>query len=116
MSLKIYGIKNCDTMKKAFQLLDEKGIAFEFFDYKKQAPDAALLARFSDKLGYETLVNRKGSTFRQLSDAEKTLMDSQATGLAMLIHKSSMIKRPVVEFADGSLTAGLEGLMEKLNQ
>ena len=116
MSLKIYGIKNCDTMKKAFQLLEEKGIAFQFIDYKKQAPDTELLSQFVSKLGYDTLVNRKGSTFRQLSDAEKALMDSPSTGLPILLQKSSMIKRPIALFGDGSVVAGLDGLMEKLTQ
>jgi Spx/MgsR family transcriptional regulator len=116
MSLKIYGIKNCDTMKKAFQLLEERGIAYELIDYKKKAPDSALLSSFADKLGYDTLVNRKGSTFRQLSDAEKALMDSPSTGLPILLQKSSMIKRPIALFADGSVVAGLDGLVEKLNQ
>lgn len=114
MSLKIYGIKNCDTMKKTFQLLQEKGITYEFIDYKKKAPDAALLSSFAEELGYDTLVNRKGSTFRQLSDAEKALMDSPTTGLPILLQKSSMIKRPIALFPDGSVVAGLDGLMEKV--
>jgi arsenate reductase (glutaredoxin) len=108
MSLKIYGIKNCDTMKKTFHFLEENGIEYNFIDYKKQAPDAGLLVRFASKVGFEALVNKKGTTYRKLTDEEKSQLEKEADALALLGSKSSMIKRPIVEFPNGDLILGFE--------
>jgi Spx/MgsR family transcriptional regulator len=108
MKLKVYGIKNCNTMKKTFDFLESEGIDYEFIDYKKIAPDAALLVKFADKVGFEKLINKKGMTYRQLSDDEKAQMESENPALALLSKKSSMIKRPIIQFPDGSIVLGFE--------
>jgi Spx/MgsR family transcriptional regulator len=108
MTLKIYGIKNCDTMKKTFNFLEEKGIGYEFIDYKKQAPDQALLGKFANKVGIESLVNKKGTTYKKLSEEEKATLEKKDSAFEMLKVKSSMIKRPIVEFPNGDLILGFE--------
>ena len=108
MTLKIYGIKNCDTMKKTFNFLEEKGVGYEFIDYKKQAPDAGLLVRFASKVGFEALVNKKGTTYKKLTEGEKSQLEKETDALALLSANSSMIKRPIVEFPNGDLILGFE--------
>ena len=116
MELKVYGIKNCNTMKKTFDFLEGEGIVYEFTDYKKSAPDAGLLVKFADKVGFEKLINKKGMTYRQLLEEEKAQLESKNEALALLSKKSSMIKRPIVQFPDGSLVLGFEpeAIKEKL--
>lgn len=95
MSVTIYGIKNCDTMKKARSWLDEHGIAYIFHDYKKEGLDAATLDRFLENLPWEKLLNRAGTTFRKLPEEERANLDvSKARGL--MLEQPSMVKRPVV--------------------
>lgn len=108
MNLRVYGIKNCNTMKKTFDFLENEGIKYEFVDYKKKAPDTELLNAFADKVGFEALINKKGTTYRKLEDREKKLLEKKEAALAILTEKSSMIKRPIVEFPDGSLILGFE--------
>lgn len=116
MELKIYGIKNCNTMKKTFDFLENEGIDYEFTDYKKSAPDAGLLVKFADKVGFEKLINKKGMTYRKLSEEEKVKLESEDSALAILSEKSSMIKRPIVLFPDGEIVLGFdpEAIKEKL--
>lgn len=116
MELKIYGIKNCSTMKKTFDFLDEKGVEYVFTDYKKEAPDANLLVKFAEKVGFEKLINKKGMTFRKLSEEEKAKLESEKDALAILSQKSSMIKRPIIQFPDGDLILGFDpdGIESKL--
>ena len=100
--IKLYGIRNCDTMKKAWTWLDEHGVAYAFHDYKKAGIDRARLEAWADQVGWQTLLNRAGTTFRALPDADKAnLTESSALGL-MLAHPS-MIKRPVLETGAGLL-------------
>lgn len=100
--IKLYGIRNCDTMKKAWTWLDEHGVAYAFHDYKKAGIDRARLEAWAGQVGWQTLLNRAGTTFRALPDADKAnLTESSALGL-MLAHPS-MIKRPVLETGDGLL-------------
>ncbi|MFL0683655.1 MAG: Spx/MgsR family RNA polymerase-binding regulatory protein [Algoriphagus aquaeductus] len=106
MSLKVYGIKNCDTMKKTFTFLEEKGIAYEFIDYKKQKPTAALLTSFLEKTSLTSLVNKQGTTYRKMGDSQKADLENVKTALPILIDNSSMIKRPVIVYPDGSITLG----------
>ncbi|WP_291781388.1 Spx/MgsR family RNA polymerase-binding regulatory protein [Cecembia sp.] len=108
MNLRVYGIKNCNTMKKTFDFLGNEGVNYEFVDYKKKAPGTELLNSFAEKVGFEALVNKKGTTYRKLEDREKELLGSKESALAILTEKSSMIKRPIVEFPDGSLILGFE--------
>ncbi|WP_407181107.1 ArsC family reductase [Bradyrhizobium sp. STM 3562] len=96
MSIIIYGIKNCDTMKKARTWLDDHGVAYQFHDYKTAGIAKDKLKQWSDKLGWESLLNRAGTTFRKLPDAEKEGLDEKKA-LALMIEQPSMIKRPVLE-------------------
>lgn len=95
-------------MKKTFEFLESEGIEYEFIDYKKQAPDAALLVKFADKVGFETLINKRGTTYRKLDDADNEKLESEKSALVMLAEKSSMIKRPIIEFPNGDLILGFE--------
>ena len=95
-NMKIYGIPNCDTVKKARAWLDAAGIAYRFHDYKKAGVDEAALRRWVAVLGWEALVNRQGTTFRKLPEAERTGLD-EARAIALMIANPSLIRRPVVE-------------------
>ena len=98
----LYGIPNCDTVKKARKWLDTKGIEYAFHDYKKEGADPAKLAKWIEAHGVDLVLNRRGTTFRKLSDAEKA--DIDATKAVILLEQyPSMIKRPVVEHAGGIL-------------
>jgi Spx/MgsR family transcriptional regulator len=102
MSVTLYGIPNCDTVKKARKWLDEKGIGYAFHDYKKQGADSAKLRRWVDEAGWETVLNRRGTTFRKLDDADKADLDA-ARAVALMEAHPSAIKRPVVECPGGLL-------------
>ena len=106
MTVTLYGIKNCDTMKKARAWLDAKGIAHELHDYKKQGIDAESVTRWVEELGWQTVLNRAGATFRALPDADKQDIDARKAIALMLAH-TSMIKRPILD-RDGVLTAGFK--------
>lgn len=108
MSIKVYGIKNCNTMKKTFDFLIEKGVDYDFIDYKKQKPDAVLLESFLKETELSLLVNKKGTTYRKMSDAEKMALENEETAIPILEENSSMIKRPVIIYNDGSLTLGFD--------
>lgn len=108
MIVKVYGIKNCNTMKKTFQLLDERDIPYDFMDYKKEKPSLDLLKGFSQKVGLAHLINKRGTTFRKLSEDEKASLESEDTAFPLLIDNSSMIKRPILQFPDGHLVLGLQ--------
>jgi arsenate reductase len=92
----IYGIKNCDTMKKARAWLDGHGVAYDFHDYKSEGIAKDKLKRWSDQLGWETLLNRAGTTFRKLPDDDKQGLNERKA-LALMLAQPSMIKRPVLE-------------------
>lgn len=108
MSIKVYGIKNCNTMKKAFDFLAEKGVTYDFIDYKKQKPDAQLLKGFLEKTDLASLVNKKGTTYRKMTDAQKSALENEKTAIPVLEGNSSMIKRPIIVYKDGSLTLGFD--------
>ncbi|GAA0879047.1 ArsC family reductase [Algoriphagus jejuensis] len=116
MSIKVYGIKSCDTMKKTFNFLEEKGVYYEFIDYKKVAVSPELLKGFLEKSSIETLVNKKGTTYRKMDDAQKLALEKRETAIPILIENTSMIKRPLITYPDGSLTLGFdpEKISEKL--
>jgi arsenate reductase (glutaredoxin) len=100
----VYGIKNCDTMKKAFAWFDGHGIPYEFHDYKKLGVSRAKLTAWCRIAGWETVLNRKGPSFRKLPDADKADL-TQAKAVALMLSNFSMIKRPIVE-VDGTLEIG----------
>jgi arsenate reductase len=102
----IYGIKNCDTMKKARAWLDHRGIPYDFHDYKSAGIERSRLERWAHEVGWETLLNRAGTTFRKLPDAAKHgLTGSKA--LALMLEQPSMIKRPVLDVG-GRLLVGFK--------
>jgi arsenate reductase len=96
MSIKIYGIKNCDTMKKARAWLDAHGVDYAFHDYKAEGVAKAKLNEWCKEHGWETLLNRAGTTFRALPDADKAGLN-QAKAIALMLAQPSMIKRPVLD-------------------
>jgi arsenate reductase len=102
----IHGIKACDTMKKARDWLDGHGVAYAFHDYKVSGIDRAVLEVWAGKVGWETLLNRNGTTFRSLPEADKVNLD-QAKAIALMLAQPSMIKRPVLDVG-GALTVGFK--------
>jgi arsenate reductase len=100
----LYGIKNCDTMKKARAWLDGHGFAYTFHDYKAAGIEKTRLEAWIAQLGWEALLNRAGTTFRKLPDAEKEGL-TEKKAIALMLAQPSMIKRPVLEKA-GKITAG----------
>lgn len=102
--IRLYGIANCDTIKKARAWLDAHSVAYHFHDYKKAGIDGATLERWSDAVGWEILLNRAGTTFRKLSDADRADLDRDKA-IALMVAQPSMIKRPVLD-RDGVLTVG----------
>ena len=107
MSVTIYGIKNCDTMKKARAWLDKHGVDYAFHDYKTAGIERAQLEQWSKKIGWETLLNRAGTTFKKLPDKDKDGI-TQAKALALMLKQPSMIKRPVLEAGRGKLLVGFK--------
>ena len=101
----IYGIRNCDTMKKARAWLDGQGVAYAFHDYKTAGIDRARLEGWAGKVGWETLLNRAGTTFRKLPEAAKAGL-SEKKAIALMLGQPSMIKRPVLELGGGKLLVG----------
>ena len=107
MTITIYGIKNCDTMKKARAWLDKKGVACHFHDYKSAGIERDRLERWSKKAGWKTLLNRSGLTFKKLPDSDKeSLTEKKAIGL--MLDKPSMIKRPVLDLGGGKILVGFK--------
>jgi arsenate reductase len=106
MTTTIYGIKNCDTMKKARAWLDGHGVAYEFHDYKTAGAPKEKLKAWCDELGWETLLNRAGTTFRKLPEADKEGLNERKA-LALMLEQPSMIKRPVLEVG-GKLLVGFK--------
>lgn len=102
----IYGIKACDTMQKARGWLAQHGVAYEFHDYKTQGIDRARLETWAGQVGWEVLLNRSGTTFRKLADADKANLTAEKA-IGLMLAQPSMIKRPVVE-ADGGLLVGFK--------
>ena len=102
MSIHFYGIPNCDTVKKARKWLEAEGLDYDFHDYKKEGADPAKLRQWVDQKGWEVLLNRRGTTFRKLEEADKADIDA-AKAVTLMAEHPSMIKRPVVEHAGGLL-------------
>lgn len=98
MTITIYGIKSCSTMKKAFTKLDELGVNYDFHDYKKQGIDKDTIQRWVNELGIDKVLNKRGTTWRKLEDAQKQAADSDVdNAIDLLVENTSMIKRPIVE-------------------
>ena len=98
MTITIYGIKSCSTMKKAFAKLDELGISYDFHDYKKQGIDRESVQRWVNELGIDKVLNKRGTTWRKLTDEQKQSADANVdNAIDLLVENTSMIKRPIVE-------------------
>jgi len=104
MTARLYGIKNCDTMKKAWTWLDQHSVAYDFHDYKKAGIDRATLEGWAKQVGWEVLLNRAGTTFKKLPDADKEGID-EGKAIALMLAQPSMIKRPVLDVG-GRLLVG----------
>ena len=102
MTVTVYGIPNCDTVKKARVWLDQHGVDYAFHDYKKAGADRAKLEQWADEHGWETVLNRAGTTFRKLPDADKANLDRDKA-VALMLAQPSMIKRPVLDLGDRRL-------------
>jgi Spx/MgsR family transcriptional regulator len=95
----MFGIPNCDTIKKARKWLQAEGIEYQFHDYKKEGADTSLLTRWCAAQGWEVLLNRRGTTWRKLSDSEKEGIN-ESKAIELMVENPSMIKRPVLMFSD----------------
>jgi Spx/MgsR family transcriptional regulator len=107
MPLTIYGIKNCDTMKKARAWLDKQGVDYAFHDYKTAGIERGKLEAWVKKAGWETLLNRAGNTFKKLPDKDKSGV-TEKKAIALMLAQPSMIKRPVLELGGGKLLVGFK--------
>ncbi|MFN4148365.1 MAG: ArsC family reductase [Rhodocyclaceae bacterium] len=108
--IRIYGIKNCDTMKKAFTWLGERNIPYEFHDYKKAGVPRERLVAWCKALGWKTLLNTKGPTWRKLTP-EQQQITTQSQAVAIMMEYPSVIRRPVVETESGHLLVGFDPTM-----
>jgi len=108
----LYGIKNCDTVKKARAWLDAKGVAYAFHDYKVQGIERARLDGWVRRVGWEILLNRAGTTFRKLSEEDRSDLDEQRA-VALMLDQPSMIKRPVLELKESLLVGFKPDLYEE---
>ncbi len=101
--IKVYGIKNCNTVKNALNWLTDNQIQFHFHDYKKDGIDLEQLQKFLEKFEHEKLINRRGTTWRQLSAAEQNSVVDNNSALELMIAKPSVIKRPIVDLGNEQL-------------
>jgi Spx/MgsR family transcriptional regulator len=99
MTITMFGIPNCDTIKKAKKWLEAQNIAYEFHDYRKQGVDAALVTEFCDALGWETVLNKRGTTYRQLTQEQKDSLNGD-NAVDLLVENPAMIKRPILKVND----------------
>ncbi len=99
MTTTMFGIPNCDTIKKAKKWLEAETIAYEFHDYRKQGVDAALVTEFCDALGWEIVLNKRGTTYRQLTQEQKDSLN-QENAIKLLVENPAMIKRPILKVND----------------
>ena len=101
MTIHLYGIPNCDTVRKARRWLDDNGVEYAFHDFKKEGADPAKVKAWIAARGIDTVLNRRGTTFRKLSDADKARADDRHQAVSLLVQHPSMIKRPVAEYPGG---------------
>lgn len=104
----LYGIPNCDTVKKARAWLNEHGTEAAFHDFKKQGVPPNQVDQWLKALDWETLINRKGTTWRKLDEAQRAAVTDAASAKALMLAQASVIKRPVVVWADGAVTVGFD--------
>lgn len=104
--LVLYGIPNCDTVKRARAALTAAGLTYTFHDFKKSGVPLDLAAGWIAHCGWQPLINRQGSTWRQLSEADKEAVQDERSALALMQSQPSVIKRPVIRWPDGTVTLG----------
>lgn len=104
----LYGIKNCDTIKKARRWLDERRVVYRFHDYRVDGVDSGLLRGFADALGWQALLNTRGATWRNLGDGERLAAQEAAGALTLMARRPAVIKRPVLQSPDGRLMVGFD--------
>lgn len=109
----MYGIANCDTIKKARKWLESRNVAYGFHDYKKAGVDEAMLRGWIAELGWEVLLNKGGTTFRSLPDFEKQNIDEDKA-VALMLANPSMIKRPVLDLGDRRVVGFKPGIYDEL--
>ena len=107
MSITVYGIKNCDTIKKARAWLDRRGVDYAFHDYKVAGIDKGKLEGWAREVGWEALLNKAGTTFRKLADKEKEGI-TETKAIKLMLAQPSIIKRPVLELGGGKLLVGFK--------
>lgn len=107
-TITLYGIPNCDTVKKARSWLTEQGLAYDFHDFKKQGVPAERLPAWMEAVGWEKLLNRQGTTWRKLDDAVKAQARDAASAASVMVEHPSVIKRPVVQWPGGRITVGFK--------
>jgi Spx/MgsR family transcriptional regulator len=113
--MRLYGIPNCGTVKKARLFLEERGVAYDFHDFKKKGVSKALLAGWLKQVGWQKLLKKTGPAWRQLPDAVKASIQDDASALALMLDKPNVIKRPVLEREGQVLATGFaESDYEKL--
>ena len=108
MPIGVYGIVNCDTVKRARAWLAAQGAGYDFHDFKKGGVPPAGLDRWLDALGWERLLNRQGNTWRRLDEAQRDAVHDAASARALMLAQPSIIKRPVVQWADGAVSVGFD--------
>jgi arsenate reductase (glutaredoxin) len=106
--MKLYGIPNCNTVKKARMWLDEHGVSYTFHDFKKQGVDAATLTNWLSQIPWEKLVNRAGMTWRKLSEETKSSVIDNASAMKLMMEKTSVIKRPILVKDDKIVCLGFD--------
>lgn len=104
----VYGIKNCNTVKNALDWLKKNNVEFEFHDYKTKGVDPAKLKNWSGQLGWEKLVNKKGTTWRQLDEKIQNKVASEKTAIDLMLEKTSVIKRPLIELKNRVVALGFD--------
>lgn len=104
----VYGIKNCNTVKSALEWLNKNKVEFEFHDYKKSGITAVKLSEWCKQVGWESLVNKRGTTWRQLDEADQKKVVNEKSAIALMIEKTSVIKRPLIEGKGKVLLLGFD--------
>ncbi|WP_256935662.1 ArsC family reductase [Vibrio diabolicus] len=99
MSITMFGIPNCDTIKKAKKWLEAEDIAYDFHNYRKQGVDVAMVSEFCHALGWEQVLNKRGTTYRQLTQEQKDTLNEE-NAIALLVENPAMIKRPILKVND----------------
>src|SRR5260221_14597225 len=109
----VYGIKNCNTVKSAVLWLDKNNVEFEFHDYKKAGVTAAQLIDWCRQVGWESLVNKRGTTWRQLEEVDQKKVVNEKSAIALMIEKTSVIKRPLIEKNGNVILLGFDEAEDK---